>query len=238
MKWLSLLALLAACGKPPTEGFPVEPGGGGMGSSFVPDAPAASDDGSTLISGRVCLLLAAPHSLATCAATGAGNLTVTLGSSMVATADDGSFTMMRPAVTTNLVWRVSGAGVVPSAIKFGSVTTLPAIDEVSYDEMLVATQATVALGTGAMMTRVSRAGFGVSGATVVAQPAPDSEIYYDGADALSWETDATGTFGVAWLPSIATGNAMLTITSGAMQTVVSGQPVFAGTITFVFAEIP
>ncbi|HEY5926789.1 MAG TPA: hypothetical protein VIV11_34115 [Kofleriaceae bacterium] len=239
MKWLPAVALLAACGNEPSEGFPIHPGGGGgTGSSFRPDAPPIGSDAEMTISGRVCLLLAAPHTLGTCAATGADNLTVMLGTSMAVTAADGSFTIMRPAVTTDVVWRITGAGIVPSAIKFGTVTTLPAIDETGYDEMLVAMNATVTVGSGAIMTRVTRTGFAVSDATVVAQPAPDSEIFYDGADALTWETDATGTYGVAWMPSIATGNATLTITSGAVQTMVMAQPVFTDTITFVFAEIP
>jgi len=165
MKRLVLVALLAACSKELSDGFPINPGGGGSSTTHVPDAPAASDDGGTMINGHVCLLLATPQSLATCAGTGAGNFTVTLGSATAATADDGSFTILRPAVITDLVWFVSGTGLEKSAIKFGP-TTLPAIDTVGYQEMLQSTNATIGAGTGAIMMRVTRAGFAVSDATV------------------------------------------------------------------------
>ena len=241
MKRLALLVVLAGCPKEPSEGFPINPGGSGsgLGSSFTPDAPPESDgDGGTMINGRVCLLLASPHTLATCAASGAGNFTVKLGSNTTATADDGSFTMMRPAVTTNLVWLVSGTGIEKSAVKYGGSTTLPAIDTLAYQDMVASTNATIGAGTGAIMMRVTRQGFAVAGATVTTAPVSDSGIYYDGPDPTSWQQTETGTFGVAWAPSIDTGNANLTITDGSTNTTVMAQPVLADTITFVFAAIP
>jgi len=240
MKRFALVALVAACSPEPTEPFPINPGGSGVGSSFTPDAPAPSDDGSTMINGRVCKLVVNPQSLATCEATGAGGLTVVLGAAMAATADDGAFTMMRPAITTGLVWRVSGTGIQPAAMRFTTTSpTLPAIDTVTYLDMLQSTDATLGAGSGAVMTRITRMGFAVPGATVTSQPAPDSDqVFYDGPTELEWQTIATMTYGVAWMPSIAPGNATLTVTSGTAMTALVPQPVFADTITFVLAEIP
>ena len=237
MKWLVAVALLAACSKEPSEGFPINPGGGGTGSSFVPDAPPPADDGNTTINGKVCLLLSSPHTLATCATTAAGGISVTLGSAMATTSDYGSFTLMKPANTTNLFWRVSALGLEASAIKYGTTTTLPAIDSASYQEMVASTGATIGAGTGALMMRITRQGFAVAGATLAA-PSADSGIYYDGPSQTEWQQISTGTFGVAWAPSIATGTPSLTITSGSTDTVVMGQSVFADTITFVLTEIP
>jgi len=241
MRSVLVLALLAACGKEPSEGFPINPGGtGGIGSSFMPDA-AVPEDASTTITGRVCLLLTDLQKLGTCAASGAGNFLVTLGAETTTTADDGTFTIMRPTATTGLVWSVTSTGtsanIKQSAIPFGTTTTLPALDAVEYENMVVAMNATIVTGSGALMVRITRAGVAVAGATVTTMPTSDSGILYDGPTDTEWQMTATGTSGVAWVPSITTGNATVVITSGQTQTSVTSQPVFAGVITFVFATI-
>ena len=240
---LALVAQLGACEEPP-EPFPIAPGGGsGTGTGTQPDAAIDASDAGGMISGRVCVLLADVQTLGTCAATGVAGLAVALATTtgtvaMTTTADDGTFMLMRPADTTNLVWRVSGEGIMPSAQRFGTITVLPAIDSVAYDEMLSATGAILATGDGALMMRVTRAGIAVQNATVAAAPAPTSEIFYDGASQTMWTQTATGMYGVAWMPSVQVGTPELAITAGAIQTVIGGNPVFADTVTFVFAEIP
>lgn len=232
---LALLAPLGACGKQSSDGYPVNPGGGGgVGSEFTPDAPVG-DDGGTSINGRVCMV--APPSVITCAATGAGNLTVTLGTATTTTADDGSFTLTRPAITTGLVWRVSGTAIRAAAMKYSTATTIPAIDEDSYLTMLTATNATVGSNSGAVIARITRGGFAVAGAVVASQQA-DGQIYYDGPSITEWGLDATGAYGVAWVPSMLAGSATLTVTKDATQTMFAAQPVYADTVTFVLAEIP
>lgn len=232
-------AVGAGC-EPSDDMLPANPGGGiGTGSQFVPDAPtSAGDDGGTTINGRVCLLLTNPQSLATCAASGAGNFTVKLGTAIATTTDDGSFSLMRPAITTGLVWLVTGTGIETSAIKFGAPTTLPVLDSLTYQDMLASTNAAIGAGNGALMVRVMRGGFPVANATVAAVPAADSGVYYDGPSSIEWQTDATGAYGVAWMPSITTGDVTLTITSGATNHMVLAQPVIQGAITFVVAAIP
>jgi hypothetical protein len=238
MKRLVLASLVVAACDSGGEGLPLNPGGGGgTGSQYLPDASTTEGDASTMISGRVCYLLANAHTLPGTCAPEQGDFVVQLGTSMATTAIDGTFTIMRPPSTTGLYWSVSRSDVRPSAIKFGAATTLPVINLAAYQDMVIAMQPTVVADSGAIMVRVTRAGSGVADATVAAQPLPDSLVYYDGTSDVTWETDKTGSFGVAWIPSVAPGASQLTITSNAMQTTVTTSG-FANTTTFVFAEIP
>jgi hypothetical protein len=232
----ALVAQLAAC-EPTDEMLPLNPGGGGgTGSQFLPDAATTDFDASPFITGRVCYLLSNLQTPGTCAPE-QGDFGIRLGSSETTTAIDGTFTIMRPPSTTGLYWQVSRGDVITSAIKFGAATTLPVLDALAYQEMVTAMQPIVIVGDGAVMVRVRHAGAAVSGATVAAQPAPESSVYYDGASDLAWESDATGTYGVAWIPSAPVGGSQLTITANAMPTTVP-TTVFANTLTIVFAEIP
>jgi hypothetical protein len=232
------LLLLVAC-KESDSMLPVNPGGGGggVGTSSEPDAATTNGDAGLVITGRVCKL-SDPRTLTSCAATGAAGLTVALGSSSAVTADDGAFMLMRPASTTGLYYTVTGPGVVPSAIKYGTTTTLPALATLIYEDMLVSTQAVVVTGQGAIIGRFTRAGAAVTNAIVIAQPQSDSDVYYDGASHTEWQTAGTGSFGVAWIPSEQVGTASLTVKTGAVQNTVAGVAVFGDTITYVLAEIP
>jgi hypothetical protein len=234
----ALVAQLGACEKP-SEDLPLNPGGGGgTGSQFTPDAAMIETDASPLITGRVCFLLTNFNTPGTCAPE-AGEFTVRLGSAMVQTALDGSFTLMRPTSTSGLTWLVSRGDAITSAIKYGATTTLPALEAQAYFDMVATNNVTRVDGNGAMMVRVRRAGVAVTGATVSTQPAPDpAAIYYDGQNDSVWETDTTHTFGVAWIPSLPVGSAQVTVTSNQVATVIAANPVFGDAITFVFAEIP
>ena len=220
--------------------LPLNPGGGGgTGSGTQPDAAEMSTDGGTMISGRVCYLLADLHTLGTCAPE-QGNFVVTLGSSMAFTAIDGTFTIARPASTVGLYWTVSrGLDVVSSAVKYGNATTLPVLNRLAYEDMVAATQPTAGPNSAALIVRVTRAGAPVTGATVAAQPAPYSAVYYDGQTDVAWEQDAsTGPFGVAWIPSTPNAPTEITISAGSTPTVLTAFSVGNATVTFVFAEIP
>ena len=234
---LAVLALLlAGCNQADDEMFPIQPGGtGGTGGSLRVDAAVdASGDGGTTITGRVCLLVEQVHTLGNCAATGAGDLTVALGTETAMTTDTGSFTIDRPANTTNLLWTVTGQAITPSVMRFGTSTLLFAIDAAKYQQMLSAVQVT-SEGGGVMM-RISRADAPVAGATVATNPQV-APILYDGLDDVTWETTATGGNGVVWLPSVPVGDVDLTITAGTTQTPVADVPVLANAVTFVFAAI-
>lgn len=231
---LLLVALLGAC-EEERDGFPIMPGGGGSGSSFVPDA-AVEDDGGTELTGRACLI-ADPRAPTQCATSGADGLTVTLGSSTATTAADGSFTITRPS-GTNLVWFVNGTGVETSAMRASYGTTMPVIGSLVYGDMIAGMSAIVSVDTGAIIAQVRRAGAALTGAVAVASPQPDSATYYDGAGVADWELDATGSAGVVWISAIAPGTASIALDTGSVQGTIGGIPVFAGLITFELAEIP
>src|SRR6476660_1845280 len=97
MRTIVLVAALAACGGDDGTGFPIMPGGGGSGSSSMPDASIGGDeDGGSTLTGRVCLVSDARRPT-TCAGSGADGLTVTVGGSTATTAADGSFSLTRPS---------------------------------------------------------------------------------------------------------------------------------------------
>lgn len=240
MKRLVAIALIAACnGEEGGVDFPIVPGGGG-GPGGMGRADAAVDaagDASTTITGRVCLLVANLRALADCAPAGAGNLTVTLGTATTTTNDDGTFTLMRPAETNGLSWSVTGAGVISSAVRFGSTVTLPAFDAAAYQEMIALNNVTADESPG-LVVRVSRLGAPVEGALVDTVPEP-TEVYYDRETDATWSTiDGTGPAGVAWIPRIVGTSAQITVTSETTPTEFENNALFANTVTFVFAEIP
>lgn len=233
---LLLAALVCACDQA-GDMLPIQPGGPGSGATGFVDA-AVVVDASVQILGRVCLL-ADPRQPTTCASTGAENLLVTLGSEQATTIGDGSFAIMRPT-GANLLWSVTGAGIEPSSLRFDGSATIPAISSAVYGDMVVVMNALVLTDTGAIIAQLTRDNAPVAGASVVASPLPQSDIYYDGAGIADWNIDTmTGAFGVVWISAIAAGTASLTFDTGATApTTVSGITVLAGTITFVFAEIP
>lgn len=236
MKRLVVVFAVAACGDD-TGGFPIDPGGGGSGSSFTPDAAVVDPDGGTMLTGRVCLL-ADPRQPQTCATTGAGGFTVAVGGQVATTGDTGSFTLLRPT-GSDLVWTVTGDTIEPSAMRFGTSTTIPAISTLVYDDMLAAMQAVVNGGNGAIVAQFIQDGDPVANATALVTPIPDSETYYDGAAVTDWDFTATGPFGVVWVSSLQPGTASLALDHGAADPhTVSNIPVLADTITFVFSEIP
>lgn len=239
MKRLVAIALIAACSNEEAGvDFPIQPGGGvGVGGSSRVDAAIDGNDANETIAGRVCLLVANLHALTDCAATGAENLTVTLGTAMATTAADGSFTIMRPADTTGLSWSVTGTQIVASSIAFAATTTIPAFDAAAYQQMVSANDASAS--DGAMVVRITKAGARVMGATVAIAPTPQSEIYYDSGDDLNWTIGgSTGEDGVAWIPSIPGDSAQLSVVVDVNTMLAFTVDLPADTITFVFADIP
>lgn len=232
---LPLLAALTACHED-VEMYPIGPGGYGTGNGTTPDASADSSGGDGgMISGRVCLISDARMPVS-CASSGADGLTVTLGSATATTSADGSFSIAT-VTGTGLVWRVSGTGIVASAMQVSTVATIPALSELVYADMVTTNQAVSGDGSGAIIARFTSGASGVSGLQAATTPAPGGQIFYDGTSATEWDTTSTGTFGVVWVPGLVTGSANLTV-SGAKDTMIDGIPVYADTVTFVLAEIP
>jgi len=242
MRLALALVLLTACGDKETTFDNIVPGGGGGGTTGSrPDAPTSDGaDASTTISGHVCLLLTNQQTLTSCATTGAGNLTVTLGTATAMTADDGAFTLTRPASTTGLNYLVTGTNLKTSLVPFSStITSLPAINTADYEAMTVANNtANPGTTSGALFVQIKRGTSIVTGATVESQPAADAVVLYDGTTSATWTTTATSTYGVAWLSSISATSTTLTVTSNSTPTMFANIPLQNGAITYVFAEIP
>lgn len=200
--------LVAACSS--SNNYPVL-GGGGGGMSGGRDAGGridAATDGATdavpgdggAIAGRVCLLTDL-RDLTSCASTGASGLKVTLGTASATTADDGSFTLTKPA-GTGLVWQVTGDTIVTSSMAFGAKATIPAATTTDYANLQGGNGVVAAAGQGAIMARITQAGSPLAGATASANPASQQYPVYYATD-TQWTTTATGARGTAWLPGLA-----------------------------------
>ena len=69
-------------------------------------------------------------------------------------------------------------------------------------------------------------------------PTAQTTIFYDGLTDTSWETDATGDFGVAWAPIVPPGTPSAMVMVGATQPTSLTIQVFPETLTFAFVVVP
>ena len=211
---LLLAVLVVACKASSDDDFPVVPGGGGPGGTGTqPDAPAidALDfDALQYLVGRVCLVTDL-RALTTCAGTGAGGLTVTLGTQTTTTTDSGAFTMMKPS-GTNLVWRVTGLNIIKSVMAFGPSNSIPTIDIADYVDLQNANSVTLAVGEGSIVARIVRNGVAQNGVVASVSPLAQFPTKYDGITAIAWTELATSTAGTAWIPGAALGTNAVTAT--------------------------
>jgi hypothetical protein len=235
--WTLPLWILAGC-EQAGDDFPLNPGGGGgaTGGTSV-DAAEFDDDGGTDLSARVCLVtdLRTPGDL--CASSGADGFTVTLGARTATTATDGSFTIERPT-SANLVWRVTGNGIVTSVKPFTTDLVIPAISTTRYNELLLANGILLAQGQGSVVASVVRAGAALPNASATTQPEAQFVTLYDTANANVWAQVATGTRGTAWITGLAAGAALLRVTHASAPAQEAAVPVEDQAITFVTIEIP
>ena len=234
-----LLALFAAC-KTDNTNNPVIPGGsgggtGGGGSGTV-DAPATTADAMT-IAGRVCLASDA-RDLTACAGTGAGSLTVTLGTATATTNDDGTFAIAATQ-TTSATWHVTGSALVTSVMPFGTVAQIPALTQATYGNLALANGIVPAGDQGALFARIVHAGAALANATATIAPPAQFVTYYDGSSAAMWNQNATGTHGVAWIPGASVGTATLTVEPmGGSAQMISAIPIENAALTFVVVDVP
>jgi len=189
-----------------------------------------------MISARACLLTDV-RDLTSCASTGAADLTVTLGSQTATTADDGSFTIVRP-LGSNLAWNITGSGIATSVMTYSPVVEIPVVDATTYADLLATNGVILTTGEGGVMARVLSAGVPVAGATATGMT-NDGNVFYDGSSATVWNQGATGTRGTVWIPQMATGAGTISITpAGGSATTVTGVPVTDGGVSFVVVELP
>jgi hypothetical protein len=237
---LPLAALAVAC-PAQHDDLPVTPGGGGghggtSGGGVLDAAPDSTTDGST--AGRVCLA-ADPRALDSCAGTGAGGLTVTLGSGSATTAADGTFALLAPT-TSDLVWTVSGSAIMTSMMPFGPSATIPALSTNTYENLTTGNGVEPIAGEGDVFVQITQGGSALAGAKVSVSPPPAYAPYYDGNSSTTWNQNFTGSYGVAWVPGITSGVATVTVQppatgsgSALMLTAMIGDQ----TLTFTVATI-
>jgi hypothetical protein len=248
---IGLLALTAACGD---DGmFPVG-GGGNDGGFTLPDGQRidssmsgvdALGDGNNaqvidanLFNGRVCLLTDV-RDMDDCATTGAGGLTVRLGTATAVTTNDGSFSIAGQA-GSGLVWRVTGPNIV-SSFEVLADYQIPAITTSAFSAMKAGSTPAVTEvpGEGSLMVYVSKNASPVSGevATAAGTSSAFYFAYYDGATQAAWEQDSTGPEGAIWVPGIDVGTVSYDI-SGPGGDGGGEAPIFDGGITFANVILP
>jgi hypothetical protein len=242
----AVLGLLAACGDD-TNMFPV--GGGGTDGGFGGDgnrpidarlADAKVTDANVLpvdanvFQGRVCLLVDA-RQLHNCATTGAGNLTVRLGTATALTQADGTFFIAGQS-EANLVWRVTGANI-KSSYEVLRDYQIPAMTTTMFDALKTANTVQEVAGEGSLFIEVTRDATGISGALAASTPPAFYLPFYDGASATVWNRGSTGANGAVWIPGQDVGTATVTVTAGAASQQLS-MPVFDDGITFANAIFP
>jgi hypothetical protein len=229
MKTLALAFVLVGCTSPADDDYPVLPGGGGFG---VP-----SNTGT--IAGRVCLIMADPRALATCADTGAGGFTVALGGVTATTAANGAFILTPPA-GSNLMFTVNGPSIVTSTQMFSPTNVIPAINADLFEQVLAANGIVLSPGSGSIFSSVFARGVPAAGITAASTPSPAFGPFFDGTTPTSFTLNATGARGVVFLPGVAIGPASVTFSdlATANETTVDGIQVVDGGITFVDAVLP
>lgn len=238
MRALALVMLLTACHGSGDDDYRIIPGGDDTIIVPRPDAPPEPDapgDGGATIDGRVCVLRDA-RDLTSCEPSGVGGLEVRLGDQSATTGDDGTFTITTPT-GTDLVWHVTGSNLVTSVMPFTATSTIPALTQVSYTDLLDDNGAILNANESSVFARVVQAGAPLAGAVVTSDPSSTYGVLYDGATATTWGGAATGPEGVAWLVGLS-GTTTLTITPPAGTDVVTTAPVEADAITFLTVAVP
>ena len=229
MKTLALAVLLVACADAPDDDYPVLPGHGS-------GAPGQT---SGAISGRVCLVMADPRALATCAETGADNLTVSLGGVTALTAANGAFTLVPPP-GSNLAFTVTGPSIMTSSQVFSPTNVIPAINADLFEEVLAANGIVLTPGSGSIFGSVFARGVPAAGITAASTPSPAFGPFFDGTTPTSFTLNATGARGVVFLPGVTVGPASVRFSdlSSESETTVDGIQVVDGGITCVDAVLP
>ena len=238
MKRALLVLVVVGC-HPTGDDYPVAPGGAGVGGGlphFI-DAAGDSSDGGPMLLGRVCVMTD-PRDQTSCAATGAGGLTVTLGTSIATTADNGTFSIAQPSSST-LIWDTTGSTIVEGVTPFAAQAVIPVMPLVLYAQLEGDNGVVPQAGQGAAMVRVVHGGVPVAGAAVTIAPQGVYGTFYDGSTPSAWTGNGTGGFGQAWIPGVTTGTGTITVMAQAATPVmISNVPIKEGALTLLTQEIP
>ncbi|MGE0548464.1 MAG: hypothetical protein AB7O24_32770 [Kofleriaceae bacterium] len=234
-----LLIVVVGCSNGGDNDYKIDHGGGGGvigGDGDDSASDAGVDSAADGITGRVCLVTDL-RTLSPCANTGVADLLVQLGTKTTTTNDDGSFTIPTPS-GSNLLWRVTGANLAPSAMPFSTSKTIPAINADVYDDLLLSNGLILSGDQGSLMVRVTRDNTAVVGATATASPESAYAPYYDSNVATVWDQDETGSYGVAWIVGAEPGTTTITVTPDLGTAGMIELPVETGGITFGALALP
>lgn len=211
-----------------------------MGGASVDGAVDDAGNGSSgLLRGRVCLVTDL-RDVTACASTGAGGLTVALGTKSATTAANGAFAIEAP-VATSLLWTVSGDFVQTSIAPFSATPSIPVIATTDYRALEDEYGVLDVTGQGTVVAHLLTATApkaAVAMATAATSPTGASIPFYDGKTARLWTQFSTGTYGAVWIPGLPAGTVALTVLpAGGVAQTVNAVPVIDHAITFITLEI-
>jgi hypothetical protein len=259
MKRAALALVLAACSAsskdfpPLPEGAPpggTSSGGGGgtLGDGGIGDGGVS--DGGVPIMGRVCLVqdLRAPTS--NCDLMKAGGLTVTFstpgasdaGTGIVVgtamTGPDGRFTIVAPRGSGT--WHVTGGAIATSVMLYGTENIIPGILAEQYLDLRESNGMHPGDELhGDAVVQVVRGTSPVTGISATVAPLAESETRYDSSNSVTdWNTGATQTGGIVWIPDAQLGTAHLTLSATDGTTNPVDATIERQAITFVTRPIP
>ena len=231
MKSLLLVILLVACSDSDDSGFPVLVQGGN-----------GNTGGAIALAGNVCLI-GNIEVLTSCAVTGVGGLTVTLGNATAITNDDGSFALSRSiTVTPTSTIIVSGPQIVPSLQLVRTTNVVvPVVGSDLFSQVLVGNSIVLEPGMGSIIAPVTNAsGEPLPGITAISTPSslfgPLFDTQLPGPLALT----STGNQGLVFFPGVVPGSANLSFINASNptdQSTVSDVRVLEGGINFVNAVL-
>lgn len=246
MRTWPLVLALAACQNSGGDDYVVVPGGPGAfgggttGGNQIDASIDGNGDGGTTTQ-RVCLVndLRQPGM---CATTNITGLKVTLGSNTTTTAADGTFVLAKP-IGDNLLWHVSGTTTTTPALQvettvmpYSGQTSLPVVSVTVYDDLVHGNGIPAILDQqGSLVVELFHASAPLAGAKLTLNPTSGNATFYDSTSAATWNTNATGSFGVAWAPGVTVGTQMFTVvgTTTPTSAVIENQA-----ITFVTQQVP
>ncbi len=231
---ISIVGGFAACKK--ADDFPIINNDVDAGTKHIDAAidapPDASLDAPAMITGKVCLLDDLRNE-STCDPGGTGIVNVTVGGTTVQTDPSGTFSMPPPA--QSLVWHVSGAGIVTTAMAVDLGTTIPVMATVTYDALAQGNSEAIDPTQGSLVVRCRRQGAAAMKAVV--SVTPGAPVLYDTTSATTWGTVSTGPLGLAWLANLPVGSADVTATPFTGAPSMGTFTVETATITFVDMSI-
>jgi hypothetical protein len=242
MRTALAVILFAACA-PDSPTYPVGGGpGGGAGGNGGGGGGGSSGNGvdanPDVIEGIVCVL-PDPRDFTTCLGSGAGDITVTVGTGSAVTADDGTFSINTPT-GTNLVWSISGSAVMSSTIGFSTSAVIPAIQTMTFETLANENGIVYDPTQGTIIGQVLHAGSGFANATAAAAPVGIyATLYASPNDQADWlDAETTTTFGTFLIAGLTPGSETLTLAVGSGSAeIVNDVPSAAGLITFVTAAM-